>query len=58
MNTINAKRTEPMIPVGHPKFVWTTGADAQATWRKYGWQPPEKQTIPDNREGTLQTSQL
>jgi hypothetical protein len=39
MNTIKAKRTEPFIPVGHPDYVWTTGADVQATWRRYGWQP-------------------
>lgn len=39
MNTIKAKRTEPFIPVGHPDYVWTTGADVQATWRRYGWTP-------------------
>lgn len=33
------KRTEPFIPVGHPLFQWTTGADVQATWRRYGWIP-------------------
>jgi hypothetical protein len=43
MNTIpNVKRTEPIIPVGHPNFVWTTGADVQATWRRYGWLPLEE----------------
>jgi len=35
----NAKRTEPYIPVGHPEYVWTNGADVQATWRRFGWQP-------------------
>lgn len=38
----NAKRTEPLIPVGHPDYVWTTGADVQATWRRYGWLPLEE----------------
>jgi hypothetical protein len=34
-----SKRTEPFVPVDHPDFVWTTGADVQATWRRFGWQP-------------------
>lgn len=34
------KRIEPFVPVGHPEFVWRSGADVQATWRKYGWVPP------------------
>ena len=42
MNTQTPKRTEPLIPVGHPDFVWTTGADVQATWRRYGWLPIEE----------------
>lgn len=43
MNPIpNTKRTEPIIPVDHPNFVWTTGADVQATWRRYGWLPLEE----------------
>jgi hypothetical protein len=42
MNTPTPKRTEPLIPVGHPDFVWTTGADVQATWRRYGWLPIEE----------------
>lgn len=33
-------RKEPWIPVGHPDFKWTSGADVQATWRRYGWTPP------------------
>lgn len=37
------KRTEPFVPVGHPDFKWTAGADVQATWRKYGWVPPSEQ---------------
>lgn len=36
------KRTEPLIPADHPKFVWTAGADVQATWRRYGWLPLEE----------------
>jgi hypothetical protein len=38
----NAKptKTMPWIPVGHPDFKWTSGADVQATWRRYGWTPP------------------
>lgn len=57
---INTKRTEPFIPVGHPEFIWTTGADVQRTWRKYGWVPPSeiKQPITEQPEGALQTSQL
>jgi hypothetical protein len=35
----HSKRTEPFFPVGHPDYVWTTGADVQATWRRFGWQP-------------------
>jgi hypothetical protein len=34
------KKTMPWIPVGHPDFKWTSGADVQATWRRYGWTPP------------------
>lgn len=35
-----SKRTMPWIPVGHPDFKWTPGADVQALWMKYGWTPP------------------
>lgn len=38
--------TMPMIPVGHPEFKWTTGADVQKTWRKYGWTPPSEKMTP------------
>jgi hypothetical protein len=38
MNT----KTIPLVPVGHPDFKWTSGADVQATWRKYGWTPPSE----------------
>ena len=44
--TYGAKRTDPYIPVGHPKFEWTTGADVQRTWRKYGWTPPSEKMTP------------
>jgi len=36
------KRTDPWIPVGHPEFKCTSGADVQKTWRKYGWVPPSE----------------
>jgi len=36
-----SKRTLPLIPVGHPDYKWTSGADVQATWHRYtGWTPP------------------
>jgi hypothetical protein len=47
------KKTMPWIPVGHPDFKWTSGADVQATWRKYGWLPPSSGRVPvytDNKE--------
>ena len=37
---MNAKKTLPWIPVGHPDYKWTSGADVQALWRRYGWVPP------------------
>jgi len=43
---MKAKRTDPWIPVGHPEFVWTSGADVQKTWRKYGWTPPSEKMPP------------
>lgn len=43
MNTLNnTKRTDPLIPVGHPEYRWSAGADVQATWRRYGWAPVEE----------------
>ena len=47
------KKTLPWIPVGHPEFKWTSGADVQATWRKYGWTPPSagrEPMYPDHKE--------
>ena len=38
----NLNKTMPWIPVGHPDFKWTSGADVQALWRKYGWTPPSE----------------
>lgn len=37
---MDAKKTVPWIPVGHPEFKWLSGADVQSTWRRYGWTPP------------------
>jgi hypothetical protein len=42
----NLKKTMPMIPVGHPDFKWTSGADVQALWRKHGWTPPSEGRTP------------
>jgi len=36
------KKTIPWVPVGHPSFKWTSGADVQRTWRKFGWTPPSE----------------
>jgi hypothetical protein len=38
--------TNPWIPVGHPEYKWSSGADVQALWRKYGWTPPSEQMTP------------
>lgn len=51
MNHIpNTKRTEPLIGVDHPDYVWTTGADVQATWRRYGWLPMDEVKAKDQSE--------
>lgn len=34
-----SKRTEPTIPANDPRYVWTNGADVQATWKRFGWTP-------------------
>ena len=34
-----SKRTEPTIPADDPRYVWTAGADVQATWKRFGWTP-------------------
>ena len=47
------KRTDPLVSVGHPDFRWTTGADVQATWRRYGWVPPaELKSKPEDQNPT------
>lgn len=46
MNIATAKVTRPLIPVGHPDYKWTSGADVQATWRKHGWTPPSESMTP------------
>lgn len=45
----HSRAAVPHVPVGHPDFRWTAGADVQATWRRYGWTPPS--------EGRPQSSQ-
>lgn len=37
------KRTEPTINANSSKYIWTTGADVQATWRRFGWTPVERE---------------
>jgi hypothetical protein len=44
MNETNARK--PVYPSTSIKdFKWTSGADVQATWRKWGWTPPSE-TMP------------
>ncbi len=40
----NAPQKEPFhyAVESNSKFVWTTGADVQKIWRKYGWTPPSE----------------
>jgi hypothetical protein len=45
--------TKPLIPVGHPEYKWTSGADVQALWRKYGWTPPSEKMVPPPPEKKL-----
>ena len=35
----------PIIPIGHPRYVWRTSADCdvERTWRTYGWKPLNEQ---------------
>ena len=40
-----SKRTEPSIPANDPRYVWTTGADVQATWRRFGWVSPSEKAL-------------
>jgi hypothetical protein len=34
----------PSVPIDD--FEWTSGADVQATWRKWGWTPPSEALPP------------
>lgn len=34
------KVTRPWVHVEHKNYLWTSGADVQATWKRYGWTPP------------------
>lgn len=35
-----SRRAVPTVPVGHPNYKWTSGADVQATWmRLTTWRP-------------------
>lgn len=36
------RKTLPRIPASDPRFKWTSGADVQSTWRKWGWTPPSE----------------
>lgn len=43
---MNCTKTTPWVGPGHPDFKWHSGADVQATWRKYGWTPPSEKMTP------------
>ena len=55
---IAGKRTEPTIPASDPRFTWTSGADVQATWRRYGWTPPSEKRTSFYEEPVRQPSHL
>lgn len=38
------KAVYPSVPI--QDFKWTSGADVQATWRKWGWTPPSEKLAP------------
>lgn len=38
--TFRGRRTEPTVSSSDPRFVWNSGADVQATWRRFGWVAP------------------
>lgn len=40
------RKTIPWIGVNHPDYKWTSGANVQATWRKYKWTPPSDKITP------------
>jgi hypothetical protein len=33
-----------------PDFVWKSGSDVQATWRRFGWTPPSETMTPPPQE--------
>ena len=48
MNPHHSKdgRTKPASSGKRPgEHVWTSGADVQSVWKKYGWTPPSKKTV-------------
>lgn len=40
------RRIEPTVSSLSNRFVWTRGADVQATWRQHGWTPPSEGRTP------------
>jgi len=42
------KVTLPSIPADDPRFIWTRGADVQATWKRFGWTSPSEQKEKSN----------
>jgi hypothetical protein len=44
--TENATRKAVYPSVPTRDFKWTSGADVQATWRKWGWTPPSEKLPP------------
>ena len=56
-NRMAVTRTDPNIPASDPRFIWTTGADVQQTWRRYGWAPPTETRPPVNEPKPQETQQ-
>jgi hypothetical protein len=44
MNTLLPPHSKMSMPP--PDFVWKSGSDVQALWRKYGWVPPSESMTP------------
>ena len=40
----HSKITYPSTPL--KDFVWESGSDVQALWRKHGWTPPSEKMTP------------
>jgi hypothetical protein len=54
-----SRRTLPTVPSSDPHFVWTTGADVQATWKRFGWTPPGTDRVDQaNEKSSCNISQL